>query len=86
MLAWKLRLVLPLDKMADAARTAAFKNLKLPNPTKFSGTPKENFEEWEKKFRNYMASMVNQKFNHELNYSANQDTEITNEIIAQFKN
>ena len=70
--------------MADAAQTAAFKNLKLPNPPRFSGTPKENFDEWEKKFRNYMSSMVNQKFDDELTYTAKQEAEMTKEIIAQF--
>ena len=62
---------------------ANYKNLKLPFPAKYSGTTKENFDEWENKFRNYRALCEN---NHsdEMLWASQQTTEITKGDLAQF--
>ena len=62
---------------------ANYKNLKLPFPAKYSGTTKENFDEWENKFRNYMA-LCDVHHSDEMVWSAQQTTEIARADLSQF--
>ena len=62
---------------------ANYKNLKLPVPSKFGGTTKENFDEWEKKFRNYMA-LCDKSHTDEMLWASQQTTEIAKGDLAQF--
>ncbi len=49
---------------------------RLPTPPRFSGKPSENFDEWEKKFRNYMG-LSDHKFDIEMRWATKQPAEIS---------
>ena len=54
---------------------------RLPGPAKFSGKPQDNFDEWEKKFRNYMG-LSDHKFDTEMRWATNETAEITDDRLA----
>ena len=64
------------------AFVANYKHLKLPVPSKYGGTTKENFDEWENKFRDYRA-LCDKNHSDEMLWASQQTTPITKDDLSQ---